>query len=185
MDEATATTVSRWMPHAANALSEVVRRRRATNSPASAVFRAGGSGAGSRRIRDAANLWAGLTRERGVAGRDAVWAHPDLMPSADDLDDLRLLARTRTRPPATRWTWSWRSCWSRPSGNAATSQGTPTTSSPGVDERARSNRPGSRLHARLRIVLDQGPELRAMPGIFEVGQLVGEHVADHPVGHLP
>ena len=28
-----------------------------------------------------------------MAGRDAVWAHPDLMPSADDLDDpLRLLA---------------------------------------------------------------------------------------------
>jgi len=82
------------MPHAANALSEVVRRRRATNSPAQQLFSAlVGLELAPRRIRDAANLWAGLTRERGVAGRDAVWAHPDLMPSADDLDDpLRLLA---------------------------------------------------------------------------------------------
>ena len=94
VDEVTATTVSRWMPHAANALSEVVRRRLATNSPAQQLFSAlVGLELAPRRIRDAANLWAGLTRERGVAGRDAVWAHPDLMPSADDLDDpLRLLA---------------------------------------------------------------------------------------------
>lgn len=94
VDEVTATTVSRWMPHAANALSEVVRRRRATNSPAQQLFSAlVGLELAPRRIRDAANLWAGLTRERGVAGRDAVWAHHDLMPSADDLDDpLRLLA---------------------------------------------------------------------------------------------
>ena len=30
---------------------------------------------------------APATEQRGVAGRDALWAHPDLLPTADDLDD--------------------------------------------------------------------------------------------------
>ena len=29
----------------------------------------------------------GAARQRGIAGRDALWAHPDLIPSADDLDN--------------------------------------------------------------------------------------------------
>jgi hypothetical protein len=28
-----------------------------------------------------------LTEQRGPEGRDALWAHPDLIPTADDLDD--------------------------------------------------------------------------------------------------
>jgi len=40
-----------------------------------------------RRCRDAAALWHELERVRGVAGRDAVWAHPDLLPGPADLDD--------------------------------------------------------------------------------------------------
>jgi hypothetical protein len=40
-----------------------------------------------RRLRDAAALWAVLTEERGAAGRDAIWQHPDLLPTAEDLDD--------------------------------------------------------------------------------------------------
>jgi hypothetical protein len=40
-----------------------------------------------RRLREAATIWQGLTDARGVEGRDAVWAHPDLMPTAEDLDD--------------------------------------------------------------------------------------------------
>jgi hypothetical protein len=40
-----------------------------------------------RRLRDAANLFAALRDARGAAGRDAVWAHPDLLPTHDDLDD--------------------------------------------------------------------------------------------------
>jgi hypothetical protein len=38
-------------------------------------------------MRDAANLWAALRESRGVEGRDAVWAHPDLVPTTADLDD--------------------------------------------------------------------------------------------------
>jgi hypothetical protein len=32
-------------------------------------------------------LWAALKDERGIAGRDAIWQHPDLLPTAQDLDD--------------------------------------------------------------------------------------------------
>uniref|UniRef100_UPI0015F09875 zinc-dependent metalloprotease n=1 Tax=Streptomyces shenzhenensis TaxID=943815 RepID=UPI0015F09875 len=32
-------------------------------------------------------LWASLTDARGVDGRDALWAHPDMLPTASDLDD--------------------------------------------------------------------------------------------------
>jgi hypothetical protein len=40
-----------------------------------------------RRLREAATLWATLKDERGIAGRDAIWQHPDLLPTAEDLDD--------------------------------------------------------------------------------------------------
>jgi hypothetical protein len=40
-----------------------------------------------RRLREAATLWASLKDERGIEGRDAVWQHPDLLPTAEDLDD--------------------------------------------------------------------------------------------------
>jgi uncharacterized protein (DUF2342 family) len=38
-------------------------------------------------LREAAVLWAGLTDARGTDGRDAVWAHPDLLPTAEDLEE--------------------------------------------------------------------------------------------------
>ncbi|MGW4107647.1 zinc-dependent metalloprotease, partial [Streptomyces sp. NPDC004976] len=37
--------------------------------------------------RGASRLWASLTDARGVDGRDALWAHPDMLPTATDLDD--------------------------------------------------------------------------------------------------
>jgi len=38
-------------------------------------------------LRDASRLWASLTDARGVDGRDGLWAHPDMLPTASDLDD--------------------------------------------------------------------------------------------------
>jgi hypothetical protein len=32
-------------------------------------------------------LWERLTQAIGADARDAVWQHPDLLPSADDLDE--------------------------------------------------------------------------------------------------
>jgi hypothetical protein len=38
-------------------------------------------------LRDAANLWAALEDAGGATLRDGRWAHPDLAPTAADLDD--------------------------------------------------------------------------------------------------
>jgi hypothetical protein len=40
-----------------------------------------------RKLREAALIWRRLTDVRGVAGRDAVWGHPDLLPTDEDFDD--------------------------------------------------------------------------------------------------
>jgi putative hydrolase len=70
------------------ALSETVRRRRATGGPAEQTFATlVGLELRPRRLREAAALWQALEADRGVDGRDAVWSHPDLMPTADDLDN--------------------------------------------------------------------------------------------------
>ncbi len=72
----------------AGALAEAVRRRRATGGPAEHTFATlVGLDLRPRRSREAAAIWRGLTEARGTAGRDAVWAHPDLLPTAEDFDD--------------------------------------------------------------------------------------------------
>jgi len=72
----------------AGALGEAVRRRRATGGPAEHTFATlVGLELRPRRSREAAAIWRGLTEARGVEGRDAVWAHPDLLPTAEDFDD--------------------------------------------------------------------------------------------------
>jgi hypothetical protein len=38
-------------------------------------------------MREAAALWERLTEAVGADARDGVWQHPDLLPSAEDLDD--------------------------------------------------------------------------------------------------
>ncbi|MBE1534415.1 zinc-dependent metalloprotease [Actinomadura algeriensis] len=69
-------------------LAEAVRRRRATGGPAERTFATlVGLELRPRRLREAAALWRTLTDVRGVQGRDALWDHPDLLPTSDDLDD--------------------------------------------------------------------------------------------------
>jgi len=72
----------------ADALAEAIRRRRATGGPSERTFATlVGLELRPRLLREAAVLWAGLTEARGADGRDALWAHPDLLPTADDLED--------------------------------------------------------------------------------------------------
>ena len=40
-----------------------------------------------RRLRDASTLWGSLRTRQGTEARDGVWMHPDLLPTAADLDD--------------------------------------------------------------------------------------------------
>jgi putative hydrolase len=75
------------LPEAAK-LAEAVRRRRATGGPAEHTFATlVGLELRPRRLREAGVLWRALTEARGTDGRDAVWGHPDLLPTAGDLDD--------------------------------------------------------------------------------------------------
>jgi putative hydrolase len=87
VDEVVAVTISQWVPSAA-ALTEVVRRRRASGGPAEQALKAlVGLELRPRRTRDAANLWAATRVARGAQARDDSWDHPDLAPTAADLDD--------------------------------------------------------------------------------------------------
>ncbi len=71
----------------ADALAEAIRRRRATGGPAELTFATlVGLELRPRRLREAAAIWQGLTEARGIDGRDALWAHPDLLPTTDDLE---------------------------------------------------------------------------------------------------
>ncbi|MFE9288302.1 zinc-dependent metalloprotease [Streptomyces olivaceus] len=72
----------------ADALRETLRRRRASGGPAEQTFATLiGLELRPRRLRDASRLWASLTDAHGVDGRDGLWAHPDMLPNASDLDD--------------------------------------------------------------------------------------------------
>ncbi|AKT52694.1 hydrolase [Arsenicicoccus sp. oral taxon 190] len=76
------------LPDAA-ALGEAVRRRRATGGPAETLFaQLVGLELRPRRLRDAANLFAALEDAGGAELRDGAWAHPDLAPTGEDLDDV-------------------------------------------------------------------------------------------------
>jgi putative hydrolase len=98
VDEVVDAAASPHLPAAA-ALRETVRRRRAGGGPAEETFSSlVGLELRPRRLREAAALWRALLRERGVEGRDAVWAHPDLVPTTDDLDDPEGFARASSAP---------------------------------------------------------------------------------------
>lgn len=50
-------------------------------------------------------MWKAVTDAVGIAGRDALWDYPDLMPTAEDIDDptalvARLQATARGEQPA-------------------------------------------------------------------------------------
>jgi putative hydrolase len=72
----------------AGRLAETFRRRRAAGGPAEQTFAAlVGLELRPRRLREATALWAALAEHRGIDGRDALWGHPDLLPSDDDFAD--------------------------------------------------------------------------------------------------
>ncbi len=87
VDAVVQSAASDRMP-GADALREASRRRRATGGPAEQTFSTlVGLELRPRRLREAAALWWAVTQQHGVSGRDGVWGHPDLLPSAEDLDD--------------------------------------------------------------------------------------------------
>lgn len=89
----------------ASRIAEAVRRRRAVGGPAEeALSSLVGLELRPRRMREAAAMWRAVTDAVGVATRDALWDYPDLMPTADDIDDpaaliSRLQASARGEAP--------------------------------------------------------------------------------------
>lgn len=93
VDAVVAGALSERLP-GSEAMRETMRRRRASGGPAEQAFATiVGLELRPRRLRAAAELWQLLESERGLDGRDAVWAHPDLIPSTDDLDDPEAFVR--------------------------------------------------------------------------------------------
>lgn len=87
VDHVTSSVSSAWLPNAGQ-LQEIIRRRRASGGAPQEVFRQLlGLEIRPRLVRDAENLWAAIEHERGVKGRDDVWHHPDLLPTAKHLAD--------------------------------------------------------------------------------------------------
>ena len=86
VDAATADATSR-LPKS-DAVAESIRRRRASGGPAESAFATlVGLELRPRRLREATAMWRAVTDAVGVEARDALWAHPDLLPTAADLDD--------------------------------------------------------------------------------------------------
>ncbi|HEU4360337.1 MAG TPA: zinc-dependent metalloprotease [Mycobacterium sp.] len=70
------------------ALSETLRRRRATGGPAEQTFaNLVGLELRPRKLQEATVLWERLTLAVGIDTRDKVWQHPDLLPESRDLDE--------------------------------------------------------------------------------------------------
>jgi putative hydrolase len=70
-------------------LNEAMRRRRAAGGPAEKTFATlVGLELRPRRLREATSFWAKVAEDKGVTDRDSLWEHPDLLPTAADLDDL-------------------------------------------------------------------------------------------------
>ncbi|MGB4777019.1 zinc-dependent metalloprotease [Microbacterium sp.] len=87
-------------------IAEAVRRRRAVGGPAEqAMASLVGLELRPRRLREAAAMWRAVTDAVGIEARDSLWDYPDLMPTAEDIDDpqalvARLQARARGEEPA-------------------------------------------------------------------------------------
>lgn len=79
------------LPKAA-AIAEAVRRRRATGGPAELTF---GNLVGlelrPRALRESAQMWATLTQAVGIEKRDTLWDHPDVLPTAMDIQNPQAL----------------------------------------------------------------------------------------------
>lgn len=87
VDDVVTLAVTDRLPSAAS-VAESVRRRRAAGGPAEQTFATlVGLELRPRRLREAGRLWAALRDARGIEGRDALWAHPDLLPDGSALDD--------------------------------------------------------------------------------------------------
>ncbi len=79
----------------ADKIAEAIRRRRATGGPAEHAFQTlVGLELRPRRLREATAMWDALFERYGAEQRDALWTHPDRLPTEDDLDSPEVFLET-------------------------------------------------------------------------------------------
>lgn len=85
VDHVTTVALTGKLPQL-DALREVLRRRRATGSPAEQMLASTvGIELRPRRVREALSWWESVLATEGTSGREAKWEHPDLLPTAEVL----------------------------------------------------------------------------------------------------
>ena len=55
-----------------------------------------------RRLRESSALWASLTTQLGAEARDALWQHPDSLPTEADFDNPEAFLHRLAHPADTR-----------------------------------------------------------------------------------
>ena len=83
------------------AIAEVVRRKRSAGGPAEKTFLTLiGLELRPRKLREASAMWNQITDKVGIQKRDAIWSHPDLLPSDSDIQDpTALIAKLSNNQP--------------------------------------------------------------------------------------
>jgi putative hydrolase len=83
------------------AIAELVRRKRSAGGPAEKTFLTLiGLELRPRKLREASAMWNAVTDAIGIQKRDAIWSHPDLLPTeADIADPSALIAKLSNGAP--------------------------------------------------------------------------------------
>ena len=75
-----------------SAIAEVVRRKRSAGGPAEKTFLTLiGLELRPRKLREASAMWNEVTDALGIEKRDAIWSHPDLLPTDADIANPKAL----------------------------------------------------------------------------------------------
>jgi putative hydrolase len=84
-----------------SAIAEVVRRKRSAGGPAEKTFLTLiGLELRPRKLREASAMWNQITDAVGIQKRDAIWSHPDLLPTDTDIQDpTALIAKLSNGEP--------------------------------------------------------------------------------------
>jgi putative hydrolase len=84
-----------------SAIAEVVRRKRSAGGPAEKTFLTLiGLELRPRKLREASAMWNQITDKVGIQKRDAIWSHPDLLPTDSDIQDpTALIAKLSNNQP--------------------------------------------------------------------------------------
>jgi putative hydrolase len=89
IDYLTTTAVGERLPSFAG-LSETLRRRRAIKSPTQQLFATLlGLEVSPRKMRECSNFWLEVENEIGISSRDQRWEDPSLLPTSEELMDVK------------------------------------------------------------------------------------------------